>query len=759
MRRRRRRRTRRTPAWVHHARAALGLLALASLATGALGYHLLSRQIEERLAGGWTQAPVRLFAAELALAPGLAEDRDELVRWLNDLGYTARDRARGAGEFAVAADTVTLVERDGVERGRTVRIRFSQGDGGAGHVSAIDVPPNGQTDRVTLGAPLLSTLHGSDRRKQRLTSLSEMPGLVIQAVLAAEDHRFFDHRGVDAVRIAGAAVTNLTGERRYLVGASTLTQQLVKNTFLSPRQTIPRKLREQALAVLLERRLSKARILELYLNTVYLGQRGSFAIHGVAQGARSLFGKDLRNLSLGDAATLAGIIQAPQFHAPDRHPDRARARRNAVLQAMVEHGVVTPDAALVAAREPLRVVAETADVEAPYFVDLVQDQLTGVLTGREADTADLRIETTLDLPLQRRAETAVHDGLRRIATGHAGRGGGQPQAALIAVDPRTGAIRALVGGGSYQASQFSRAARAHRQPGSVIKPFVYLAALERARRDPGFSFTPASLIDDTPTTFVFDRRRWRPANYGHVYDGAVTARMALARSRNVAAVKVAERTGFQAVADLWTAASGDAAPPAYPSLALGAFEATPLQVTAAYTVLANGGVRMPLRAISRVSDGDRVLEVAADAPRRVAAADSAYLVARMLESVLDTGTAAAARRQGFGHAAAGKTGSTDGLRDAWFAGFTPTLLAVVWVGVDDGSPLGLTGAEAALPIWTDFMRGALEGRASPAADPPPGITAVDIDPASGLRATRRCPDRLTESFRRGTEPSALCPLH
>ena len=755
----RRRRTRRKPTWVRRAGTALSILALASLAAGTLCYQALSRQLDERLASGWTLPPAQVFAAALELSPGLALDRDELVRWLNDLGYAERDRARSAGEFTVGRDAITLIELDGAARGRTVRVSFGRDTGGTGHVSTIDVPPAGRADRLALGAPLLSTFQPGDRRKQRLTPLSEIPGPVIQAVLAAEDHRFFDHRGVDAVRIAGAAVTNVTGRRRYLVGASTLTQQLVKNTLLSAKQTVARKLREQALAVLLERRLSKAGILELYLNEVYLGQQGSFAIHGVAQGARSLFGKDLRNLSLGEAATMAGTIQAPQLHAPDRHPDRAQTRRNTVLQAMVEHGFVTPDEALVAAREPLRVVAGTADVEAPYFVDLVQSQLERELAGLEAGPAGLQIDTTLDVHLQRHAELAVHDGLRRIETGRAGTVGGRPQAALIAVDPRSGAIRALVGGGSYRESQFNRAARAHRQPGSVVKPFVYLAALERARRDPTFEFTNASLIDDAPTTFVFDRRRWQPANYGDVYDGPVTARMALARSRNVAAVKVARQTGFQTVADLWAAASGGASPPAYPSLALGAFEATPLQVTTAYTVLANGGVRMPLRAISRVSDRDRVIELVADAPRRVAAADSAYLVARMLESVLDAGTAAAARRQGFGHDAAGKTGSTDGLRDAWFAGFTPTLLAVVWVGLDDGGTLGLTGAQAALPVWTDFMRRALDGRESPDLSQPPGIVVVDVDPATGLRATPRCPDTLPESFRRGTEPRAACTLH
>ena len=727
--------------------------------TGILVYQALSRQIDQRLAAGWAAPATRLFAAALELSPGQGLDLDQLVAWLDDLGYRERGRARGAGEFAVESHAVTLIEQDGVYRGRTVRVRFDRGTGGTDQVSAIEIPPEGRAERLALGAPLLSTLHTGDRRKRRVTPLTEIPRRVIQAVLAAEDHRFFEHRGVDAVRIAGAAVTNVTGRHRYLVGASTLTQQLVKNTLLHPEQTVSRKLREQALAMLLERRLSKARILELFLNEVYLGQQGSFAIHGVAQGARSLFGKDLRNITLGEAATMAGIIQAPQSHAPGRHPDRARTRRNGVLHAMVEQRFVTPDEALSAAREPIRAVADTLDVEAPYFVDLVDGRLKQALAHRAAGRTGVRVDTTLDVHLQRLAETAVHEGLRRIAAGRAEAPEEQPQAALIAVDPRNGAIRALVGGGSYRDSQFNRVDRARRQPGSVVKPFVYLAALERARSDPAFHFTASSLVDDRPTTFVFDRRRWQPANYGGVYDGPVTARMALARSRNVAAVKIAEKAGFRQVAELWADASGGATPPAYPALALGVFETTPLHVATAYAVLANGGVRVPLKAISRVSDGDRTIDLATDTPQRVVAADSAFLVTRMLQSVLDRGTAAAARHQGFLLTAAGKTGTTDDLRDAWFAGYTPSLLTVVWVGMDDGSSLGLTGAEAALPMWTDFMRRALAGREALEYSPPPGITFVEVDRATGLRATPRCPDPLQEWFRHGTEPRAMCPLH
>ena len=758
--RRARRRPRRPAAWIRYGKAILALV-LVGAAAALLAHRTLSRQLDARLAAGLTPPPAMVFGTPLELVPGLGLGLTGLADRLDELGYARRDLARRAGEYTVEPDSLTLIPREGPQEGRLVRVLFAPaGAGGNGaHVAAIEIPPGRRAERLALDAPHLSTLHGRDRRRRRTVPLTEMPDDVVRAVLAAEDHRFFGHPGIDAVRIAGAAVTNLTGNRSYLVGASTLTQQLIKNTLLTPEQTLWRKLREQALALLLERRLPKPRILEMYLNEVYLGHRGSFAIHGVAQGARALFGKDLGNLTLGEAATMAGLIRAPQTHAPHRHPERARERRNGVLQAMVDLGLVTPDRAMVAAREPLGGVADSADREAPYLVDFVRSRIGDRLGDWRDRGGALRIETTLDLHLQRLAETAVREGLDRIGDGRGARPEARPQAALVAVDPRSGAIRAMVGGRSYQESQFNRVEHARRQPGSVIKPFVYLAAFERAAHEPGMRFTPASVIDDRPTTFRFGGRPWRPANYGGVYDGQVTARAALARSRNVAAVKVGELAGFRAVADVWAAASGGATPPAYPSIVLGAFESTPLEVAAAYTVLANRGARARLHAVGRVTAGEQLVHRAEDRPQPVARADSAFLVTSMLRSTLDTGTAAAARRNGFAHDAAGKTGTSNDLRDAWFVGFTPTLLTVVWVGMDDNSPLGLTGAEAALPIWTAFMRNALAERTMPEFMPPPRVTLVDVCADTGLRTGGGCPRAVTQAFASGTEPGARCSRH
>ena len=745
--------------WLQRSGIVLLVAAPVLLGAATLAYRSLSRQIDTRLAQGWTTPPTVVLAAPVELTPGRVFSHDDIATSLRDLGYLERDRPRRSGEYSFEPDGILLIQQHGPDRGRTVRVRFTQVANDATRIAGIEVPPDGHTDHLSLGAPYLSTLHGRDRQRRRITPLTAMPRTVIEAVLAAEDHRFFAHPGIDGVRIAGAALANLSGRRRYLEGASTLTQQLVKNTLLTPKQTVWRKLREQALALLLERQVSKRRILEMYLNDVYLGHRGTFAIHGVTQGSRELFGKELGALTLGDAATMAGMIRAPQTHAPDRYPDRALTRRNSVLHTMVALGIISPDRAMVATREPLSTTPRSRDREAPYFVDFVREELG--TRGRNLDTPprDLVVESTIDLHLQRVAEAVVRDGLRALKSHPAGRETPSPQAALIAVEPATGAIRAMVGGGSYQGSQFNRVDRARRQPGSIIKPFVYLAALARGHRAPTSAFTVASVLADRPTTFVLNGRAWRPRNFGGVYAGPITSRRALSSSHNVAAVTVAKRAGFGAIADLWANASGGTRPPVYPSIALGGFDTTPLEVASAYAVLANQGLFVPLRAITRARVADAALELRDDAPRRVVSAEAAFIVTSLLRSTFETGTAAHVRRQGFRTGASGKTGTTNELRDAWFAGYTPGLVAVVWVGRDDGQPLGLTGAEAALPIWTAFMSRALGRELEVPSAVPPGITFVNIDPHTGLIATPQCPIAVREPFIKGTEPHTSCRAH
>jgi penicillin-binding protein 1B len=552
------------------------------------------------------------------------------------------------------------------------------------------------------------------------------------------------------------------------VGGSTITQQLVKNVFLETvlanplEKSLRRKLTEQFMAIVLERRASKDEILELYLNEVYLGQRGSFAIHGVGEAARLFFGKDVTNVTLPEAATIAGVIQSPPYYSPFSAAKRARDRRNVVLQAMADSGFITIDAARTAGAEPLTTVARALEAEAPYFVDLVGQTLSEQYPRLAHSAEQVDVQTTLDLNLQRFAQDAVRDGLIEVDKLLGKRRAKLPpvQAVLIAADPRTGEVLALVGGRSYNQSQFNRAVRSLRQPGSAFKPFVYLAAFERAAAEGRTDLTPASLVVDEPTTFTFEDKDYTPSNYEDKYDGEITFRRALANSRNVAAVKVAESVGFDQVANLWKHIGVSAPPKPYPSIALGVFEVSPFELATAYTLFPNLGEIRPLRTIAHVLAGGKEVPPPRPVPaRRVTRPDTTYLVTNMMRSVINEGTGAGARARGFVPDAAGKTGTTNDLRDAWFVGFTPELLTVVWLGLDDNQALGLSGAQAALPIWTSFMIRALSGRPNIPFEVPEGITFVDIDRDNGKLAVPGCPRIFREAFLAGTEPIETCPLH
>ena len=721
-------------------------------------YVVFSRMIDARIHGELQRVDPRVFARPFEVRRGQSVSLRQFVERLNELGYSQRAKAEGPGEFTIGRDAVALVPRDGDRKGRTVRVVFTGATKTreASTVGQIEVIGNkGGSDQLNLGAPVITALVSTGREKRRDVPLQQIPQQMVQAVLAIEDRRFYDHPGVDPIRTVGAVFTNVFGDKPYLQGGSTLTQQIVKNTFLTPEKSFRRKALEWFMSVVLERKLSKDQILELYLNDVALGQRGSFAIHGVAEAARLFFAKDITNVSLSEAATIAGVIQSPSRLSPFNHLERARERRNVVLGAMADAGYVAADAADRASKEPLQISARALDSEAPYFVDYVS-QLLQEKYSSVAGAAD--VYTTLDLHLQRIAQDAVRDGVARLDEMLARRRR-RPQAALIAVDPRTGEVLALVGGRSYNQSQFNRAITARRQPGSVFKPFVYLAAFEHAYQEGRTDVTPATVVGDEPTTFVFNEQNWSPGNYEGEYDGPITLRRALALSRNIATIKVAEAAGYDEVATLWKRVGSATPPRPYPSIALGVFEATPLEIAQAYMVFPNGGIMRPLRAISRMVSGGRDVPVENAAPKTVARPDTTFLVTNMMRSVLNEGTGAGARAAGFALDAAGKTGTTNDLRDAWFVGFTPELLTVVWVGLDDNLPVGLSGSQAALPMWTTFMSRALAGRPNVSFQPPDGISMVEIDRDTGKVAAPMCPRIFTEAFLTGTEPTEVCPLH
>ncbi len=744
--------------WKFYALMGCGVpLLLLSLATGYY-YVKFSRMIDARLHGEMQRADPRIFGRPFEVRRGQAVSAQHLVDRLNDLGYAHRARVQEPGEFSVGREAIAIIPRDGERRGQLLRIVFaSRGKAldpsGVSHIEAV--ASGDKFDRVTLDSPLITALITSGREKRRDVSLAAIPPHMIKAVLAIEDRRFYDHAGIDPIGIASAFFSYIFGDTPYMRGASTLTQQLIKNTFLTPERSPKRKFKEWIMAIALERRLTKDQVLELYLNDVWLGQRGSFAIHGVPEAARLFFGKDVANVSLSEAATIAGVIQSPPRYSPFNHPDKARDRRNVVLKEMTEAGFISEDASARAGREPLQVAARSLENEAPYFVDYVSQELQ----DRYRVTGAVDVYTTLDVHLQKIAQDALRDGLVHIDEILARRKRPRAQASLVAVDPRSGEILALVGGRSYNQSQYNRAVSANRQPGSVFKPFVYLAAFEHAYVQGRTDITPAAVVLDEPTTWEFNQQSWTPANYDGEYEGPITLRRALALSRNIATIKVAEAAGYDEVAGLWRRVGAGTPPRPYPSIALGVFEATPLQVASAFTLFPNSGTIRPLQAISRIISGGTDIEVETRKPRSIARPDTTFLVTNMMRSVINEGTGAGARAAGFTHDAAGKSGTTNDLRDAWFVGFTPELLTVVWVGLDDNQPVGLSGTQAALPIWTTFMKRALAGRPSVPFHVPDGVNFVEIDRDTGKLATGGCPRVFKEAFIQGTEPAEVCPLH
>ena len=729
----------------------------------------------------------RVFARPLELRRGQSLTERQLVDRLNDIGYAERARPDKPGQFSIGAGAVAIMPRSPELKGQIVRVVFQRPAPAAKTGRRRAKPPprtpdrveqlevgKQASDRVVLDTPVLTSLVSGEREKRRPVALIVVPPRMVQAVLAIEDRRFYSHPGVDPIGIVSAMFSYARG-RRDRGGASTITQQLVRNVFLptfegmslqtARERSLKRKLLEQFLAIVLTRRASKDDILEMYLNDVPLGQRGSFAIFGVAEASRLFFGKDVSNLSVAEAATIAGVIQSPSALSPFNNPARCRDRRNVVIQAMVDEGYITAAAAQHASKEPLAVVERALEAEAPYFVDFVGQTLAEDYPGLTTKTTQaVDVMTTLDLHLQRLAQDAVRNGLTRVDELLARRKRrGRAEAALIAVDPQTGEILAFVGGRSYNQSQYNRVIASRRQPGSVFKPFVYLTAFEQAAREERTDVTPATIALDDPETFEFDDQVWTPENFEKTYDGPITYRHALAHSRNLATIHVAQSVGYGRVSDFWKRLGVGSAPKPYPSIALGVFEATPYEIATAYTLFPNQGRIRPLKHIQTITSGGKnVTKSAAAQLRRVARPETTYLVTDMMRDVINEGTAAGVggvRAAGFTLDAAGKTGTTNDLRDAWFVGFTPELLTVVWVGFDDNQPVGLTGAQAALPIWTQFMMRALAGHSSQAFDVPDGITFADIDVETGKLATPRCPVTHHDPFIVGTEPTQLCELH
>ena len=743
------------------------VLLLAAAGVGTYYWISYGRMIDLRLSGHVQQTTARIYAAPLQIYTGEALTESDLANQLQRAGYSELDVSGTPGRYVLHGNEIEI--RPSSDSIFGAKNRLVVGFSGSDIQKIRSLDTGAALDSAEVEPELLTSLFDSSREKRRAISYNDIPKVLRDAVLSVEDRRFFEHPGFDPIRILGAAWADLRHGAR-VQGGSTISMQVARSFFFSTDRTIRRKVAETVVALELERRFTKEQIFELYANEIYLGNRGSFAIHGFGEASLAYFNKDLREVTLPEAAFLAGIIHAPnRYSSSERRPDRAMEARDRALLAMSENGVITAQQVAAAKKVPLQIVGGGLEGStAPYFVDMVKDHLLDRFSESDLLSQSFRVYTTLDPQLQRAASEAVDIGVKNIDTQLAkryarwkkeGQTVPQAQVALIVLDPHTGEIKALIGGRDYGESQLNHVL-ARRQPGSAFKPFVYAAAFEGGVDGVQPIVTPATTVMDEPTTFDFDGKEYTPNNYGEKFHGQVTARDALTYSLNVATVKVAEMVGYTRVTDMAHQFGLDPSIQPTPAVALGAYDMTPLEVAAGYTIFANEGVRTePMFIRNVVNAGGESLEQNSIQSRRALDPRVAYLVTSMMEDVIDHGTGATVRARGFTAPAAGKTGTS---RDGWFAGYTSNLLAIVWVGFDDNRDLGLSGANAPAPIWAEFMKRAI---ALPAYrdvkpfDMPEGVTKVTIDPESMMLATPECPMTREEVYIHGTEPTEFCPLH
>jgi penicillin-binding protein 1B len=725
-------------------------------------YVRFSRLIDARLSGDIFNNSSLVFAAPTPVSVGQASTPGEVAARLRRAFYAESSGTSSVGVYKLAEDRIEITPgpisffAGEVAKEGPAILTFRDG-----RISSI-TSPDGATslESYNLEPELITTLFDNTRSKRRLVRYQDLPKVLVDAVLAAEDHHFFSHHGVNIFRILAAAAADIRAEE-IVQGGSTLTMQLARGFFLTPQRVWRRKLEEIFLALLLEKRLTKEEIFELYANQIYLGQRGSFSIYGLGEAANAYFDKDVGSLTLPEAAFLAGLIRGPNLYSPYRRPARALERRNYVIRQMLELAMISSAQAEKASGATLGVINQNVEgLQAPYFVDMARDQLLAQFSEQDLISQSYRIYTTLNLDLQKAASEGARLGVGEVdqelkKSRHVKSGvtqdANQPQLALLALDSHTGEIKALVGGRDYGSSQLNHVL-AKRQPGSSFKPFVYAAALSTGVDGSQPRVTPATVLNDEPTTFQFGDLTYEPENYKQEYHGLVTLREALTHSLNVATVHLAEMVGYDKVRDLAIAAGINKDLLATPAMALGAYVATPLEIAGAYTIFSNGGQYVEPRFILAVNDSaGRTLWRDSVVTRQVLDPRVSYLMVDLMESVINNGTGAGVRNRGFTLPAAGKTGTS---HDGWFAGFTSNLLAIVWVGYDDDRELRLSGAASALPIWTEFMKRAAEVPGYDNPKPftmPEGVVAVPMETNSTTSDARIV---RNEVFIAGTEPQA-----
>ncbi|HKR64669.1 MAG TPA: PBP1A family penicillin-binding protein, partial [Thermoanaerobaculia bacterium] len=712
--------------------------------------------------------PTRIYADYMPLAPGLPIQADDLLEKLDRLGYREVDHLSAPGEFMRADGGVDIYTRQfthptGEYPAQSIRVTLSRAQI-EGVVSLKEARP---IEKAALEPELLTSVLSEQLENRSPVTLSQVPKILQDAVVATEDVRFWHHPGVDPWGIVRALFRNVR-KGGVSEGASTLTQQLVKNYYLTSERTYRRKIIEAFMAVILDARYSKPEILEAYLNDIYLGRNRSISILGVGEASRFYFGKPVSEINVAEAALLAGMIRSPNNYSPFNNPELAMRRRNTVLQLMLKQKKIdqkTYDEAHSAKLPAKPFRRKTGLSSIPFYVDRVLQELQTDYGIDDVKGRGLRIYTAIDLGAQDAAASIVESSLASLEKRSSRLRNHEPslQGALIHIDVPTGEIRALVGGRNYERSQFNRALQSKRLVGSLFKPFAYLTAFEPSLSSQ--NITPATRVNDA--RFVLKRRwseDWSPRNYDGRYEGWVTVQHALEHSLNSASVRIGLACGIAPILKTaHTLGVEEELDEGNPSILLGAVGIPPIQMAEAYSTIARQGARMPPRAIRFVTDDrGKVLGGAEDLkPTQVFPQRDVYVLTTVMKGVVDRGTAAPSRSYGFRKIAAGKTGTTNDKRDAWFIGFTPQTLTLTWVGFDDNDPMGLSGSDAAVPMWARYM--AIVTAGTPNADfaPPDGVAVADVDEISGGLATAYCPPNtiVRMAFKSGTQPTAPCPLH
>lgn len=739
------------------------LVVIAVVAFIALQYHF--HRLDRIIAAKFDKPrkwdlPSRVYSDAEYLYPGLDIKARALVEKLDRLGYrNTGDSISGPGDYSAVSNRLDIYLHDFDYPGEAFKgfaIRLALQDGAITEIRKFG--DSEVLELVRLEPEEISSIFTDAMEDRTVVNLDQVPKHLVEAIILIEDERFLKHSGVDPVGIMRAAVVNLT-KMRIAQGGSTLTQQLVKNYFLYPERSLTRKINEMLIAYRIEKAHSKAEILEAYLNEIYLGQRGSSSVSGVEEASRLYFAKDVGQITLGEAALLAGMIRSPSEYNPIKSPEKARVRRDVVLRKMFDDGFISNSEYAEAVAEKIITPKSRLKIStAPYFIDFVKRQLSDLYPQEVLQTEGLRIFTTLDMHSEIVAEKSVAEELTRLEKENANvlpKNHAEPlQACLIAIQPSTGFVRALVGGRDYAASQFDRCTQAMRQPGSTFKPFVYLTAVDpRRSRKP---FNASSVIDDAAFEVEAGGKMWSPENYDKKVHGPVTLATALAQSYNIATAKLAIDSGLEEI--VATAKDAGITTPLdpVPSLALGSFEVLPIEMASAYTIFPNGGIKVqPIAIINVVTKEGEILEKKNIKMKRAFDAQPVFITTVMMKGVMDRGTGASARAMGFTALSAGKTGTTSNYRDAWFVGFTPNLLALSWVGYDDNAEIRMSGGKAALPIWTSFMK-----KVAPKTEgdfpSPAGVVLVKVDPRTGGLAGLSCPSDAQEAFIEGTEPTKTC---